>query len=318
MANRRILLVDSDAHSALALEQQVAALGCEVVSRFATEREAMESAITSGAQLAFIRLGPGDGSARADGQASWPIPVVYVLSEAEETALGRTSGGRLDVIVLPATNRELRAIIELAMCRGDVVHAVEAAEDRFFASSIDLLCFLGFNGHFNRLNPAWERTLGFTRAELMARPFIEFVHPDDRERTLEQNARVREGGQALAFENRYLCKDGSFRWLHWNATSDPEGQVIYSMARDITAGKLAEEEREQLVRKLQEALTEVRTLRSILPICSYCRKIRDDGDYWHTVEDYISAHTESRFSHSICPTCMATEMESQVQKLEGS
>jgi hypothetical protein len=57
----------------------------------------------------------------------------------------------------------LRAIIELATCRGDVVHAVEAAEDRFFASSIDLLCFLGFNGHFNRLNPAWERTLGFTR-----------------------------------------------------------------------------------------------------------------------------------------------------------
>jgi hypothetical protein len=89
------------------------------------------------------------------------------------------------------------------------------------------------------------------------------------------------------------------------------------MARDVTARKLAEEEREQLVRKLQEALTEVRTLRAILPICSYCRKIRDDGDYWHTVEDYISAHTESRFSHSICPTCMATEMEPQVRKLEG-
>ena len=72
-------------------------------------------------------------------------------------------------------------------------------EDRFFALSIDLLCLLNFNGYFKRLNPAWERTFGFTCDEFMARPFIEFVHPDDRERTLKQNASVRAGGQALAF-----------------------------------------------------------------------------------------------------------------------
>ena len=77
------------------------------------------------------------------------------------------------------------------------------AEDHFFENAIDLLCLLDFNGHFKRLNPAWERTLGFTREELMSRLFIEFVHPDDRERTLKQNVHVRGGGQALAFENRY-------------------------------------------------------------------------------------------------------------------
>ena len=60
------------------------------------------------------------------------------------------------------------------------------------------------------------RTLGFTIDELRARPFIEFVHPDDRERTLRQNGDVRQGGRALGFENRYLCKDGSYRWLLWN------------------------------------------------------------------------------------------------------
>jgi len=179
-------------------------------------------------------------------------------------------------------------------------------EDRFFEVSIDMLCVLDFNGYFRRVNPAWERTLGFTRAELTSRPFIEFVHPDDRERTLKQNAQVRAGGQALAFENRYLCRDGSYRWLRWNAVSDVNEQAIYSAARDITDAKKAEEEREQLVRELQTALAEVRTLREILPICSYCRKIRDDENFWHTVEVYVARHTATRFTHGVCPSCMAT------------
>jgi PAS domain S-box-containing protein len=187
-------------------------------------------------------------------------------------------------------------------------------ENRFFDTSIDMLCVLDFNGYFKRLNPAWERTLGYTREELMSRPFIEFVHPDDRERTLTQNARVRAGGQALAFENRYVCKDGSYRWFLWNATQDSARPVIYSVARDITASKHAAEERERLVRELQDALTEVKSLREILPICSYCRKVRDDENYWHTVETYISRHTSTRFSHGICPSCMATRVESHLKE----
>jgi PAS domain S-box-containing protein len=188
----------------------------------------------------------------------------------------------------------------------DAAKAGREVEDRFFAVSVDMLCVLDFNGYFKRVNPAWERTLGFTRAELTSRPFIEFVHPDDRERTLKQNAQVKAGGQALAFENRYLCSDGSYRWLRWNAAPDSGDQVIYSAARDITENKKAEEERERLVRQLQTALAEVRTLQEILPICSYCRKIRDDENFWHTVEVYISRHTASRFTHGICPSCMVT------------
>jgi len=189
-------------------------------------------------------------------------------------------------------------------------------EDRFFELSIDLLCQLDFNGYFRRLNPAWERTLGFTIAELRSRPFIEFVHPDDRERTLAQNSDVRAGGRALGFENRYLCKDGSFRWFRWNAAPDASWSVIYSVARDITAQREAEEERERLVRELQTALAEVKTLQQILPLCSYCRKIRDDEDYWLSVESYVAQHTNARFSHSICPSCYATEVMPQLLEME--
>ena len=189
-------------------------------------------------------------------------------------------------------------------------------EDRFFAVAIDLLCVLDFNGYFKRLNPAWEKALGFTIADLQSKPFIEFVHPDDRERTLRQNREVRTGGRALSFENRYLCKDGSYRWLLWNAAPDFGQQVIYSVARDVSERKLAEAERERLLQELRAALAEVKTLREILPICSYCRKIRNDQNYWDTVENYISQHTNSRFSHSVCPDCYKNELEPEIERLK--
>ena len=170
-----------------------------------------------------------------------------------------------------------------------------------------MLCCLDFNGYFKRLNPAWERTLGWSIDELQSRPFIEFVHPDDRERTLNQNRAVRAGGQANGFENRYLCKDGSYRWFRWNAAADVGARVIYSVARDTTDHKRAEEERERLVLELQAALAEVRSLREILPICSYCRRIRDDAEQWQTIEQYVATHTNSRFSHGICPSCYEAE-----------
>jgi PAS domain S-box-containing protein len=179
----------------------------------------------------------------------------------------------------------------------------DSVEQRFFDLSLDMLCVLRFDGYFARLNPAWEATLGFTREELMSRRFIEFVHPDDRERTLGQNRDVRGGGQARLFENRYLCKDGSYRWLLWNSRPVPEEQVIYGLARDVTPRKEAEQERERLLGELRTALAEVKTLRSFLPICSYCKSIRDDDDYWHSLEEYILKHTNTRFSHGVCPTC---------------
>ncbi|MDT8368718.1 MAG: PAS domain S-box protein [Longimicrobiales bacterium] len=188
-------------------------------------------------------------------------------------------------------------------------------EDRFFTISLDMLCILEFDGSFRRLNPAWERTLGFTIEELMSKPFIEFVHPDDREKTLGQNRQVRVGGHAISFENRYLCKDGSFRWLLWNAAPDSEHQVIYSVARDITQLKRVMEEREALVRSLQHSLAEVRTLKGILPICSYCRRIRDDENYWQNVETYISQQTHSKFSHGICPSCYENEVVPQLEAM---
>ena len=289
------------------LESRLEALGYELV---AITSPANEPGGARAPDLVLLNLAPGSGT---NGVASanvlhqrWNAPVILLIDHAEEASVRESGLTEPDYIVRPFTDRELRAYVELALSRHDAAQAVSDIEDRFFETSVDMLCFLDFRGHFKRLNPAWERALGFTREELMARPFIEFVHPDDRERTLMQNASVRRGGQALSFENRYLCKDGSYKWFRWNAAPDSPYHVIYGVARDVTESKLAEEQREQLVQELQKALAEVKSLQEILPICSYCRKIRDDSNYWHTVENYLSRHTTILFSHSICPSCLST------------
>ncbi|HXH05309.1 MAG TPA: PAS domain S-box protein [Vicinamibacterales bacterium] len=113
----------------------------------------------------------------------------------------------------------------------------EAERDRLFNLSPDLLCIASFDGYFRQVNPAWERVLGHTRAELLSRPYLDFVHPDDRERTLAEAARAAAGTTAAAFENRYRCRDGTYKWLAWSATAVPEEQLIFAMARDVTEQK---------------------------------------------------------------------------------
>jgi PAS domain S-box-containing protein len=318
VARRTILILDDQIIRARQLEQRLISLGYEVSGIASSGEEVISVAGQTVPDLLLIEMTlRGDMNSRAAAdelQRLRKIPTVFVIAETDEASLEwARATERFGYVVTPFTDRELSANIELALCKLDATRAVRELEDRFFTESVDMLCFLDFNGYFKRLNPAWERTLGFTRQELMSKPFIEFVHPDDRERTLNQNREVRGGGRALSFENRYLCKDGSYRWFRWNAAPDRSQKVIYSVARDVTASKQADEERERLVRDLQSALAEVKTLREILPICSYCRKIRDDENYWHTVESYISEHTMTRFSHSICPSCMTTEVESQLR-----
>lgn len=320
MAKRKILIVDDEIAVAEDLEGRLTRLGYEVAGIASSEDEAIAMIAKEAPDLVLMDTKLRD-DANTVGAGNKPhrygnLPVVFLIGAADTA---RVRPPRVTephgYVEKPCTESDLRVNIELTLFKRDTARAVHEMEDRFFAASIDMLCFLDFNGYFKRINPAWERTLGYTREELMSRPFIEFVHPDDRERTLKQNALVRGGGQALAFENRYLCKDGSFRWFRWNAAPDSSERVIYSVARDITESKKAEEEREQLVRELQSALAEVRTLREILPLCSYCRKIRDDENYWDTVENYIARHTSTMFSHSICPTCMAI-VEEQLENTE--
>ena len=114
---------------------------------------------------------------------------------------------------------------------------------QFFDLSRDLLCIAGFDGYFKRLNPSFERVLGYPGEELMSRPFLEFVHPDDVERARDAFIQLATGEDVIGFECRLVCVDGSVRRFEWNTRTVPHLGVLYGIARDVTGrGALAEEQ----------------------------------------------------------------------------
>jgi two-component system sensor histidine kinase/response regulator len=119
-------------------------------------------------------------------------------------------------------------------------HAQEEL-DRFFALSLEMLCVAGFDGYFKRVNPAWERVLGYSQAELLSRPYLELIHPDDRPATIKEAQKLSEGHAVVYFENRFRHKDGTYRWLLWASAPYKQQRVIYAAARDITDRKATED-----------------------------------------------------------------------------
>ncbi|MBI2893197.1 MAG: PAS domain-containing sensor histidine kinase [Deltaproteobacteria bacterium] len=122
---------------------------------------------------------------------------------------------------------------------------------RFFTLSTDLFAISDLDGYFQRLNPAWERALGFTNEELCARPSKEFIHPAEREMPASKREKLLTGLDHVEYQNRFLCNDGSYRWILWNATVSVQRRRIYSVGRDITEQVEAEEQVRRLVSELE-------------------------------------------------------------------
>jgi PAS domain S-box-containing protein len=152
----------------------------------------------------------------------------------------------------------------------------ERERDRFFELSLDLLAIANLDSYFLRLNPAWEQTLGFTTAELMAQSYLDFVHPDDRAATLATAQGLSRGQTVIRFENRYRCKDGSYRWLSWSSRPYDEQNLVYAVAYDITTQKRDEE----LLRQSEEFK------RRILESNRDCIKVLDSAGRLIYMNDY--------------------------------
>jgi len=110
----------------------------------------------------------------------------------------------------------------------------EQDRNRLFTLSLDMLCIADFDGRFRQVNPAWVKTLGWTEEELLSRPRLSFVHPEDQDATVAAVAQLVSGRPLICFQNRYRCKDGSYRRLSWNAFPLPDEKLIFAVVRDIT------------------------------------------------------------------------------------
>jgi PAS domain S-box-containing protein len=172
---------------------------------------------------------------------------------------------------------------------------------------------LGFKTIF--VSPSVEKVLGFTPEERKRQTLEEMLTPESMQRTLEVLSRELQHEQdgadperPVIVEVEYYRRDGSTLWVEnsLKALRDKDGVLIgmYGSSRDISLRKAAEADREHLIGELQEALVNIKTLRGLIPICSNCKKIRDDQGYWQQVEVYVREHSDAQFSHSICPECM--------------
>jgi PAS domain S-box-containing protein len=203
----------------------------------------------------FTRLGPYDLSpeTQPDGRLSAEKALDMIETALREgSVFFEWEHKRLTGEVFPATvlltRMEQRGEVFIQATVRDITDNKRSQEallrkseelERYFMSSLDLLCIANTSGHFIRLNPEWERVLGYSLTELKDRQFIDFVHPDDVENTLVALNQRGYGEEILSFENRYRCKDGSYRWIEWR--SHRAGDLIHAIARDVTTRKYAED-----------------------------------------------------------------------------
>ncbi|MEO6391000.1 MAG: PAS domain S-box protein [Pyrinomonadaceae bacterium] len=184
--------------------------------------------------------------------------------------------------------------------------------DNLFRNAFDHaaigMAIVGLDGSWLDANGAICDILGYDKNELLTTTFQAITHPDDVEADLALVQQVIAGEiPTYHMEKRYIHKFGYIVWalLSVSALVDGEGRPLYfiSQIQDITARKQAEMQLRETNKELLLALNQVQTLQELLPICSYCKHVRDDQNYWQSVEKYITQHTGTQFSHGICPNC---------------
>jgi|GEM_PF-234331 len=267
---RRVLVVDGDPSLGPALQQDLKAPMFEVES-VGTPDEAIVRVAAAPPDLVVLDLYLPDGAAlkllRLWKAQAPTLAVILVSGNASMTAVvdGLKEGARGFITRPIQATALLDKIAAGPKGSGAINHHLGTdglkayGVDHFFAISPGLMSIAGFDGYFKMLNPAWEKTLGYSIDELCAKPFLELVHPDDREKATDEAFEIRGGQTVFHFKNRYRCKDGSYRWLAWSATPSPVEGLVYGAARDVTKSVAMEQGLRQSIERLK-GLAESREL----------------------------------------------------------
>jgi PAS domain S-box-containing protein len=300
----KILLVDDRADKLLALEAILSSLD-QIIVKATSGKEALRQLLQQDFAVILLDVSMPcmDGFETAalirKRASSEHTPIIFITSinNSENHVAKGYSLGAVDYMLTPIEPEILRTKVsvfvelhkktELIKHQAEQLRQIEESRyqraladvedrletetkrNRFFTLSIDLLAIASFNDYFIQTNPVWESTLGFTVDELRAKSLLEFVHPEDRTTTAEQLNRLKMGGAPGYFENRYRCRDGSFRWLGWTAAPFASEQLVYIFARDITSIKSAEGEIRSLNTELQGKIRDLTEINNELEGFSY-------------------------------------------------
>jgi PAS domain S-box-containing protein len=241
---------------------------------------------------------------------------VYLTAYADEPSLQRAKASQpFGYLVKPFRSEELRSTIEMALFKHEIDQKLKESELRYrmiseLTSDFAYSVRVELDGSLvtEWITDAHTQITGYTPDEAIAMDgWQSLVHADDLPLALDHVATML-AGQTDVREFRIVRKDGGIRWVRNHAHpvwDEDQGRVvrIYAATRDITERRQARAERERLILELQDALSKVKTLKGLLPICASCRKIRNDQGYWTSVEAYILQHSDAEFTHGICPDC---------------
>ncbi|MFW5695944.1 MAG: PAS domain S-box protein, partial [Alkalispirochaeta sp.] len=281
-SRKTILLVEDEALIAMAEQATLERNGYTVVVAHTGEKALSTVRENQEIDLVLMDIDLGRGMSGTEAAElillERHLPLVFLSSHTEEEIVAQTEGiTSYGYIVKNSGNTVLLASIRMAFklfeARTELLeqkdrlkdalareeHAnerlLETSEEleRYFSNSLDMLCIANTDGEFVRLNPEWERVLGYPLSELENRPVMDLVHPEDRDETIRVLTDLAGQREVVNFENRYRCADGSYRWIEWR--SRPVGTMIYAAARDITDHKRAEDalrDSEAMFRNLME------------------------------------------------------------------
>jgi PAS domain S-box-containing protein len=171
------------------------------------------------------------------------------------------------------------------------------------------VALVGLDGRWLKVNAALCQIVGYPETDLLQTTFQDISHPEDLNADLQNLQRLLEGAiPAYQLEKRYFHKSGRVVWilLSVSLVRSHQGKPLFfiSQVQDIDDRKKMEEELKQRNAELTAALDQVQELQGIVPICMYCKSIRDDTNYWHRLEAFIAEHSKAKFSHCVCPDCM--------------
>lgn len=341
MNRARILVVEDEGIIAQDIQTTLEKLGYEVPAVAVVGEEAIEKAADLKPDLVLMDIvlwGGMDGvEAATHIRERLHIPVIFLTAHSDTATLQRAKiTGPYGYIVKPLVERELRIGIEMALHK----HAMDrriAEQDKWYATTLasvgEAVIATDAGGGVRFMNALAESITGWSQVEAVGR------HLDN---IMVLSAEVAPGGShgpfAEAVRKGLVIDWGSNTWL-WPRRG-PSTPIDYTAARireedgamagvvvvfrDITPRREMEEDRERLIRQLRAALENVKTLRSLLPVCASCKKIRDDQGYWEAVDAYIIKQGLGNVSHSICPDCIrklypsfADEILAEVAKAES-
>jgi PAS domain S-box-containing protein len=310
----QVLLIEDDASLATMMSEMLAQAPGAVITVEAHRQlaEGLERLSAGGIDLVLLDLSLPD-SAGLDTflnlfNRAPEVPIVVLTALEDETlALTALRDGAQDYLIKNELNarglvRAIRYAIERK--RGEEARSRLAA---IVESSHDAIIGLSLEGLIVSWNTGAEVMFGYPFENVIGRPsniLLPPGHYDDMPILLD---RLKIGQPPKDFEGSRVTKDG--REVHLAISVSPiknsVGKIIGAsmIARDIHERKRHEQERERLIGELQAALSEVKALHGLLPICASCKKIRDDQGYWTQVEVYLTENSSAEFTHGICPEC---------------